>query len=108
MVRNPMNFIDTKLGKTTKVVKMYGGKLIENVCQALGRIVIGEQLVRISKKYKVAMTVHDAIASVVPEDEEQTGKEYVEMAMKIRPPWAPDLPLDCEAFSGDSYGAAQG
>ena len=99
---------DTKLGRATKVVKIYGGKLIENICQALGRIVIGEQLIRVSKKYKVAMTVHDAIASVVPENEEQTGKEFVEIAMKIRPEWAPDLPLNCEAFSGDSYGAAQG
>ena len=77
---------------------------MENLCQALARIVIGEQLLRIAKKYKVAMTVHDAIGCVVPEAEEETAREFVEIAMKVRPKWALDLPLDCEAFSGESYG----
>jgi tRNA U55 pseudouridine synthase TruB len=32
---------------------------VENVCQALARCVIGEQMLKISEKYKVALTVHD-------------------------------------------------
>jgi DNA polymerase I-like protein with 3'-5' exonuclease and polymerase domains len=98
---------DTKRGRTTIDNRIYGGKAIENVCQALARIVIGEQLLRVAKKYKVAMTVHDAIGCIVPEAEEQTGKEFVEMVMKVRPKWAQDLPLDCEAFTGDSYGGCK-
>lgn len=98
---------DTKRGRTTIDNRIYGGKAIENVCQALARIVIGEQLLRVAKKYKVAMTVHDAIGCIVPEAEEQTGKEFVEMVMKVRPTWAQDLPLDCEAFTGDSYGGCK-
>lgn len=95
---------DTKKGKTTTPNRIYGGKVIENVCQALARIVIGEQMLRIAKKYKVAMTVHDAIGCVVPEHETETGKEFVEMCMRIRPNWAPDLPLNCEAGVGRTYG----
>ena len=85
--------------------RIYGGKVIENVCQALARIVIGEQLLRVAQKYKVVMTVHDAIGCIVPEDEVEEGMRLVEKVMKIRPKWAPDLPLDCEGGYGDSYGA---
>lgn len=95
---------DTKKGKTTIPNRIYGGKVVENVCQALARIVIGEQMLRIAKKYKVVMTVHDAIACIVPVHEKDTGKEFVEMCMRIRPEWALDLPLNCEAGVGQTYG----
>ena len=97
---------DTKKGKTTVPTRIYGGKVVENVCQALARIVIGEQLLRIAKKYKVAMTVHDAVTAVVPEAERDTGKEYVEICMRLRPHWALDLPLNCESGVGANYGEA--
>lgn len=45
-------------------VKLYGGKLTENVCQGLARIIIGEQMLRIAKRYRVVLTVHDAVACV--------------------------------------------
>lgn len=95
---------DTKKGRTTIPNRIYGGKVIENVCQALARIVIGEQMLRVAKKYRVVMTVHDAIGCIVPEAEADTGKEYVELCMRLRPEWALDLPLNCEAGMGDSYG----
>ena len=95
---------DTKKGKAVIPNRIYGGKVIENVCQALARIVIGEQMLRVAKKYKVAMTVHDAIGCIVPEHEAQTGREYVEMCMKMRPAWALDLPLNCESGVGRTYG----
>ena len=95
---------DTKRGKAVIPNRIYGGKVTENVCQALARIVIGKQMLIIAKKYKVVMTVHDAIACVVPEEEVGEGKEFVELCMKLRPEWAPDLPLNCEAGYGRSYG----
>ena len=95
----------TRKGRALMDTRIYGGKVIENVCQALARIVIGEQLLRVSQKYKVVMTVHDAIGCIVPEDEVEQGMRLVEKVMKIRPKWAPDLPLDCEGGYGDSYGA---
>lgn len=95
---------DTKKGKAVIPNRIYGGKVIENVCQALARIVIGEQMLVVNKKYPVVMTVHDAIATVVPEAEAETAKEYVELCMRLRPSWAPELPLNCEAGYGESYG----
>jgi DNA polymerase len=95
---------DTKKGKTTVPNRIYGGKVVENVCQALARIIIGEQMLLIAKKYKVVMTVHDAIACVVPSGEVGVAQENIEMFMRVRPDWALELPLNCEAGAGKSYG----
>ena len=95
---------DTRKGKAVIPNRIYGGKVIENVCQALARIIIGEQMLQVAKKYKVVMTVHDAIACIVPEAEAETAQEYVELCMKLRPKWALDLPLSCESGVGNSYG----
>lgn len=81
-----------------------GPFIVHNCCQALARIIIGEQMLRIAKKYRVVMTVHDAIAVVAPEAEAETAQEYVELCMRLRPSWAPELPLNCESGYGDSYG----
>jgi DNA polymerase len=95
---------DTKKGRSTVSTRIYGGKVIENVCQALARIIIGEQMLMIAKNYKVAMTVHDAVMCVVPEAELLRGQEYVELCMRLRPQWAQELPLNCESGFGYNYG----
>jgi DNA polymerase len=96
---------DTKKGKAIVLNRIYGGKVVENVCQALARIVIGEQMLLVAKKYRVVMTVHDAVACIAPKAEADRAKEYVELCMRIRPAWAPELPLNCEAGYGENYGA---
>ena len=92
--------------KTRKgVVKIYGGKVVENLCQALARCVIAEQMIRIAKKYKVVLTVHDAVACIAPTDEVDEALKYVEECMRWRPDWCKDLPLNCEAGYGENYGS---
>ena len=61
-------------------------------------------MLMVAKKYRVVMTVHDAIAVVAPKAEAETAKEYVELCMRLRPKWALELPLNCESGYGDSYG----
>jgi DNA polymerase len=95
---------DTKRGKAVIPNRIYGGKVVENLCQALARIIIGDQMLLIAKKYKVVMTVHDAVACIAPEEEAETANEFVQMCMRIRPQWALDLPLNCESGYGKSYG----
>lgn len=95
---------DTKKGKAVIPNKIYGGKVVENLCQGLARTIIGEQMLRIAKKYKVVMVVHDAIAIIAPEAEAKAAQEYVEMCMRIRPDWAKELPLNCESGVGKTYG----
>ena len=95
---------NTKKGKAIIPTRIYGGKVIENVCQALARIIIGDQMLMVAKKYRVVMTVHDAIACVVPTEQVETAQEYVEMCMRTRPDWGMELPLNCESGNGVSYG----
>ena len=84
--------------------RIYGGKVIENVCQAIARCIIGEQMLRISKKYKVVLTVHDSIVCCVPDEEVDAARQYVETCMRETPDWAAGLPVDCESGTAKSYG----
>ena len=90
----------TRKGRT----KIYGGKVIENVCQAIARCIIAEQMLEIAKRYKVVLTVHDAIAVCVREDEAEDARVYVEKCMRWVPFWAEGLPVNCESGVGKSYG----
>jgi DNA polymerase I-like protein with 3'-5' exonuclease and polymerase domains len=90
--------------KKNEVVRIYGGKVVENVIQALARIVIGQQMLKIAEKYRVVLTVHDAVACIAPESEAVEAQQYVEMCMRTTPNWAVGLPLNCESGYGRSYG----
>ena len=85
-------------------VKIYGGKLVENICQALARCIIGEQMLKIAKKYRPVLTVHDAVACIAPEGEVEEAMAYVEQCMRWTPDWAAGLPVNCEAGYGKTYG----
>jgi DNA polymerase I-like protein with 3'-5' exonuclease and polymerase domains len=85
-------------------VHVYSGKSAENLCQAVARIVIGEQMLRIAKRYKVVLTVHDAVCVVVKQEEATEARAFVEACMSWRPKWAQALPLACESGMGASYG----
>ena len=83
---------------------IYGGKIVENFTQAVARCVVAEQMLRISKRYRVVLTVHDSVVALVPRDEAQEGQAFIEQCMSWRPKWAQTLPLACESGIGDSYG----
>jgi DNA polymerase len=84
--------------------RIYGGKVIENVCQAIARCIIAEQMLLIAKKYRVVLTVHDAVMCVVKDEEVQEATKYIEECMRWTPDWATGLPVNCESGSGKSYG----
>jgi DNA polymerase len=85
-------------------VSIWGGAVVENVVQALARIIVGLQMLEIKKHYPVALTVHDAAVVVVPEDEIVSATELVTGIMSKAPAWANDLPIACECKSGRTYG----
>jgi len=87
--------------------KIYGGKVVENVCQAIARCIIGDQMLRIAKRYKVVLTVHDSIVCCVPDAEVAEAVEFVEESMRWTPSWAEGLPVDCEAGTAKSYGECE-
>ena len=90
----------TRNGRT----RIYGGKVIENVCQALARCVIGDQMLLINNKYRAVLTVHDSVIACVPESEAEEAQQYVEKCMRYVPTWAEGLPLECESGVANAYG----
>ncbi len=95
---------DQKRGRAVIPTRLYGGKLVENICQALARIVIGEQMLKVARKLRVVMTVHDAIGSLAPTAEAEQARAFVEQEMRVAPAWAVGLPLNCESKMGATYG----
>ena len=90
----------TRRGRT----RIYGGKVTENVCQAIARCIMGEQMLAIAKRYKPVLTVHDSVVCCVPDDELDEARQYIEDCMSTTPSWAEGMPITCESGIGKSYG----
>jgi DNA polymerase len=98
-------------------VKIYGGKMIENIVQALARIVVFDQMAKVDQmlrqldrgdeRYKTVLTVHDEVVAVVPEHYAVQCLADMVRIMSAPPSWAPGLPVSCEGAMGDSYGDAK-
>jgi DNA polymerase len=96
----PQYYYKTRRGPN----KIYGGKVVENVCQAVARCIIAFQMLLIAKRYKVVLTVHDSIVSCVKDEEVPEAQAYIEKCMRMVPDWAGGLPINCESGTGKSYG----
>jgi len=86
------------------VQSLWGGAVVENVVQALARIIVGEQMIQMRDTYRPVLTVHDAAVCVAPTDNVQEAVEFIRQVMSTPPKWAPGLPVACEAKYGESYG----
>lgn len=98
---------DRILGKEPNVeewTNIYGGKLTENLVQALAALAIREQMVTIGQKYKVAFQVHDEIIIAVLKILKDVAVSEVVAAMSKPPSWALDLPVACEVGCAENYG----
>lgn len=86
--------------------KTYGGRLTENVVQALSRIVITDAMLRLQNEIQngtVALTVHDEVVIIAPSENPDVTMELVIDTLCRPPPWAPDLPLDAEGGYAHNY-----
>ncbi len=91
-----------------RMTKIYGGKLIENICQALARVVLNTQLCLIDKslaKYNgsVVLQVHDEIVCIADAEPADEIMGEIRTIMRTSPDWAPNLPLDSEGGYDKCY-----
>lgn len=89
--------------------QIYGGKLTENVTQALARIIVLDIAVRAQAEtgYHPFLSTHDSLDYVVPEEEASWWDGYLEREFARRPDWAPDLPLASEGGWGMTLADAE-
>ena len=95
---------DGKRGRATIKKYLWGGSLCENYTSALARIIVAGQMLKIARRYRVVMTVHDSVVALAPEAEAEEATAYIMACMRERPSWAAGLPLNCEAGYGANYG----
>jgi DNA polymerase len=86
--------------------KTYGGRLAENVVQALSRIVITDAMLRLEQQLPdaaVALTVHDEVVLVASDNTPDGTMSQIIDALCIPPQWARNLPLDAEGGYAQNY-----
>ena len=90
-----------------KPQRLYGGKLLENITQALARIVVMDAGLAIQRQFELALQVHDELVYVVKKELVPIIRNVILSEMNRRPTWGPDLPLASEVGVGSSYGEAK-
>jgi len=84
-------------------IKTYGGKIFENVCQALARDVLFYNLPRVAEAgYSVLLRVHDEVLTYAPDNREHTEEELSRLIAHEHN-WCPGLPLAAAGFEGYRY-----
>jgi len=83
--------------------KIYGGLLTENIVQALARIIVGWQMLQISRKYRVVMTTHDEVIAMPKAAQADACLKYMAKWMSTAPWWCSDIPLNCEGGADVNY-----
>lgn len=83
--------------------KIYGGLLCENIVQALARIIVGCQMLIISRKYRVVMTTHDEVVTHVKAKLGPAATAFMLKVMKTPLAWCQDLPLYAEGGHDVNY-----
>jgi DNA polymerase len=94
-------------GEGATTTKLYAGKITNNIVQAVARIVMTDGMLRVSKKYHIAGTVHDELITVVPDAEAEEAKTWVLAQMTMEPRYLPGIPLDADGGAHRRYGLAK-
>jgi DNA polymerase len=84
-------------------IKTYGGKLFENLCQAVARDVMAENMAAIRDAgYDIVLSVHDELICEAP-DRSEFNPEHLSSLLAKNPPWALDMPLAAAGFEAYRY-----
>lgn len=105
----PSLHLQEKEGKSNWVygkmfTKLYGGKLTENIVQALARIIMTDAMLRIRKELPVVLTSHDELGVLAPEQDAEAAMAWINEQMIVTPEWMPDIALAVDGGYGTVYG----
>lgn len=84
-------------------ISSYGGKFFENICQAVARDVLAENMQGIENAgYQIVLTVHDEVICEAP-DTPEFNADHLSQLLSTIPPWADGLPLSSGGFESYRY-----
>jgi DNA polymerase len=81
----------------------FGGKICENIVQAIARDVMAANMPAIDEAgYRIIGTVHDEVITETPDSPEYTAEGLSTWLARV-PEWAPGLPLSASGFEAKRY-----
>ena len=104
---NEQKRVEWLYGEDKNFKRLYGGKLVENIVQAVARCVMTDGMLRIQKRYQCVLTVHDEAVVLVPEAEKDVAEKWVLEQMIMNPKYMDGIPLDAETGCAVRYGEAK-
>jgi len=85
-------------------IDTYGGKLTENIVQAVARDLLLDSMIKADKAgFDIVMHVHDEVVCEVLKDESEKKLEELCNLMGEENSWAPGLPLGADGYITDYY-----
>jgi DNA polymerase len=89
-------------------VRIYGPKVVENLCQHAAMKIVMWQTARINHLHPVRLSVHDEAVCVPRNDQVVAARLHMEESLRLTPKWCRGhIPVDCETEIGPSYGDAK-
>ena len=93
--------------KKWEKIPTYGGKLTENIIQAIARDCLAESLLNLTNAgYRPLFHIHDEIIAEVPDAGAEENKTTLENMINLMcqvPEWAEELPLNADGFINSYY-----
>lgn len=91
-------------GADVQTVETYGGRLVENITQAVARDLLAASLERVEGRgYRPVAHVHDEVVCEVPEADAEACLDGIRNAMCAALAWAEGLPLDADGYTCQNY-----
>jgi hypothetical protein len=87
--------------------KIYGGKLSENVNQAVSKCIVADQVLSIAERYRVVSLTHDEVWYLSHWREGLKPLQFGLEAFSESRDWYRDIPLSAEGGQADNYGDAK-
>jgi DNA polymerase bacteriophage-type len=87
---------------------LYGAKMLENVVQALARVVLMQAALRLARRgARFVLQSHDELGFVVADEQVERVKPIIVEEMTRTPDWLLELPLAVEVGVGSTYGSCK-
>ena len=85
-------------------VESYGGKLLENLVQAISRDILAWAMLKLDDLgFDIVLHVHDEVVAEVLAALARKALEQMNQVLATTPDWAPGLPLAAAGFTADRY-----